>query len=62
MAKLVMPGKTLQYIFGHSDVRVTINVYTNLKLVDAKDEMEKLKERVDKKENIISRNEVCQAM
>ena len=30
---------------GHSDISVTMNVYTHLKLADAKDELEKLKVR-----------------
>jgi len=32
----------LQYLMGHSDISVTLNTYTHLKLDDAKEEMEKL--------------------
>lgn len=45
MAKSGIDIKTLQYLMGHSDISVTINVYTHLKLADAKDELEKLKVR-----------------
>ena len=43
MAKKGISVKTLQYLMGHSEIGVTMNVYTHLKLEDAKDEMEKLK-------------------
>jgi integrase len=45
MAKSGIAVKTLQYLMGHSDISVTMNVYTHLKLADAKDELEKLKVR-----------------
>ena len=35
-------SKVLQYLMGHSDISVTLNTYTHLKLDDAKEEMEKL--------------------
>ena len=34
-----MNPKTLQYLMGHSDISVTLNTYTHLKLDDARDEM-----------------------
>ena len=34
--------KTLQYLMGHSDVQTTLNIYTHLKLEDAKNEVKKL--------------------
>ena len=37
-----MNPKVLQYLMGHSDISVTLNTYTHLKLDDAKEEMEKL--------------------
>ena len=37
-----MNPKTLQYLMGHSDISITLNVYTHLKFEDAKDEVEKL--------------------
>lgn len=39
MAKSGMNPKTLKYLMGHSDIGVTMNVYTHLGLDDAKDEM-----------------------
>lgn len=42
MAKAGMNPKVLQYLMGHSDIGVTLNTYTHLKLDDAKEEMEKL--------------------
>ena len=45
MAKSGISVKTLQYLMGHSDISVTLNIYTHLKLEDAKDELERLKVR-----------------
>lgn len=42
MAKSGMNPKVLQYLMGHSDISVTLNTYTHLKIDDAKEEMEKL--------------------
>ena len=42
MAKSGMNPKVLQYLMGHSDISVTLNTYTHLKLDDAKEEVEKL--------------------
>ncbi len=39
--------ETLKYLMGHTDISVTSNVYTHLKLEDAQREMERL-ERVEK--------------
>ena len=38
-----MNPKVLQYLMGHSDISVTLNTYTHLKLDDAREEMENLK-------------------
>lgn len=35
----------MQYLMGHADIATTVNVYTHLKLEDAKDELEQLKVR-----------------
>ena len=43
-AKSGMNPKTLQYLMGHSDIGVTMNVYTHLGFDDAKDEMIRLEE------------------
>lgn len=42
MAKSGMNPKTLQYIMGHSDISVTLNVYTHLNYDDAEEEMQKV--------------------
>ena len=43
-ARAGMNPKTLQYLMGHSDISVTMNVYTHLGLDDAKNEMIRLEE------------------
>ena len=37
-----MNPKVLQYLIGHSDISVTLNTYTHLKLDDAKEEIDHL--------------------
>ena len=37
-----MNPKTLQYLMGHSDISVTLNVYTHVGLEDATDELKKM--------------------
>jgi len=44
MARSGMNPKTLQYIMGHSDIAVTLNVYTHIGLDDATEELRKLEE------------------
>ena len=44
MAKSGMNPKTLQYLMGHSDIGVTMNVYTHVGLEDAEDELRKMEE------------------
>lgn len=39
-----MNPKTLQYLMGHSDIGVTMNVYTHLGLKDAEAEMVRMAE------------------
>ncbi|WP_031548755.1 tyrosine-type recombinase/integrase [Oribacterium sp. FC2011] len=43
-ARAGMNPKTLQYLMGHSDISITMNVYTHLGLDDAKQEMIRLEE------------------
>lgn len=43
MAKSGMNPKTLQYLMGHSDISVTLNVYTHVNFDDAKAEIARLK-------------------
>ena len=42
MAKSGMNPKTLQYLMGHSDISVTLNVYTHVGLEDAEKELQKM--------------------
>lgn len=44
MAREGMNPKTLQYLMGHSDIAVTLNVYTHLGLDDARAELQRLQE------------------
>lgn len=43
MAKSGMNPKTLQYLMGHSDISITLNVYTHVNFDDAKAEIARLK-------------------
>ena len=43
-AKAGMNLKTLQYLMGHSDIGVTMNVYTHLGMEDAAAEMARMEE------------------
>ena len=42
--KAGMNPKSLRYLIGHSDISVTMNVYTHLEFDDTKDEMVRLEE------------------
>lgn len=44
MAKSGMNPKTLQYLMGHSDISVTINVYTHIGFDDAEEELKRMEE------------------
>ena len=44
MAKSGMNPKTLQYLMGHSDIRVTLNTYTHLGLEEATDELRRMED------------------
>ena len=47
MAKRGISVETLKYLMGHTDISVTLNVYTHLKLEDAEKEIKRL-ENVEK--------------
>ena len=49
-AKAGMNPKTLQYLMGHSDISVTLNIYTHTGYDDAKKELARLKEARDELE------------
>ncbi|MBS6454066.1 MAG: tyrosine-type recombinase/integrase [Butyrivibrio sp.] len=44
MAKSGMNPKTLQYLMGHSDISVTMNVYTHIGFNDAEEELKRMEE------------------
>ena len=44
MAKSEMNPKTLQYLMGHSDISVTMNVYTHIGFDDAEEELKRMEE------------------
>ena len=44
MAKSGMNPKTLQYLMGHSDISVTMNVYTHINFDDAEEELKRMEE------------------
>ena len=44
MEKAGMNPKTLQYLMGHSDISVTMNVYTHISFDDAEEELKRLEE------------------
>lgn len=43
-AKAGMNPKTLQYLMGHSDISVTMNVYTHVRIDDAEEELRRMEE------------------
>ena len=44
MAKSEMNPKTLQYLMGHSDISVTMNVYTHIGFNDAEEELKRMED------------------
>ena len=42
--KIRMNPKTLQYLMGHSDISVTMNVYTHIGFDDAEEELKRMEE------------------
>ena len=44
MAKSGMNPKTLQYLMGHSDISVTMNVYTHIGFDDAEEELKRMED------------------
>lgn len=46
MAKSGMNPKTLQYLMGHADIGVTLNTYTHIGLEDAKEELARVSEQI----------------
>ena len=52
-----MNPKTLQYLMGHSDISVTMNVYTHVGLEDAEKELRKMEEFKKAQEAIEKKDE-----
>ena len=48
MAKSGISPKTLQYLMGHSDINVTLNVYTHIDIEDVKADIKQSKKRATK--------------
>lgn len=63
-AKRGIGVKTLQYLMGHADIQTTLNIYTHLRLEDAKDDLERLriKEEIKKEMSVIDMADAKQAL
>ena len=57
MAKSGMNPKTLQYLMGHSDISVTMNVYTHISFDDAEEELKRMEEFRKAQSEIEKKNE-----
>ncbi len=56
MAKSGMNPKTLQKIMGHSDIGVTLNVYTHVDLEDVQKEMQEVQKAIQKEMKRVCNN------
>ena len=56
-AKAGMNPKTLQYLMGHSNISVTMNVYTHISFGDAEVELRKMEELRKAQAEIEKKNE-----
>ena len=57
MAKSGMNPKTLQYLMGHSDISVTMNVYTHIGFDDAEEELKRMEEFRKAQADVEQKNE-----
>ena len=57
MARAGMNPKTLQYLLGHSDISVTMNVYTHIGFDDAEEEIRKMDQVQKARAEIEKQNE-----
>lgn len=57
MAKAGMNPKTLQYLMGHSDISVTMNVYTHIGFDDAEEELRRMEEFRKAQDEVEKKNE-----
>ena len=58
MAKSGMNLKILQCFMGHSDILITINVYTHIGLDDAEEELKRMEEFQNTQAKIEKKNDV----
>lgn len=58
MAKSGMNPKTLQYLMGHSDISVTMNMYTHISFDDAEEELKRMEEFRKAQAEIEKKNDV----
>ena len=56
-AKKGMNPNTLKYLMGHTDIGVTLNTYTHLGLIDAEQELERMKKEVRMSDRIDRRKQ-----
>lgn len=52
-----MNSKTLQYFMGHSDISVTMNVYTHIELDDVEEELRQIEEFQKAQEELKKKND-----
>ena len=57
MAKSGISVKTLQYLMGHTDIAVTMNVYTHISFNDAEEELKKMEELKSARDELERKNE-----
>ena len=57
MTKSGMNPKTMQYLMGHSDISVTMNVYTHIEFDDAEEELKRMEEFWKAQAEIEKKNE-----
>ena len=52
-----MNPKTLQYLMGHLDISVTMNVYTHIGFDDAEEELKRMEEFLKAQADVEKKNE-----
>ncbi len=57
MAKSGISVKTLQYLMGHTDIAVTMNVYTHISFNDAEEELKKMEELKSARDELEKKDE-----
>ena len=57
MAKSGISVKTLQYLMGHTDIAVTMNVYTHISFNDTEEELKKMEELKSARDELEKKDE-----